>query len=114
MYRSGFELPSLRNGIEADQPGVWPKLRQRKDAGERKRDAHGVTPARVMNMLVSDVLAVDSATAAVFVGHRMGCVGCTFARFETVGDVAGVYGLEPEDLARSLAEVLRAVKRAGK
>ena len=65
-------------------------------------------------MLVSDVLALGSATAAVFVGHRMGCVGCTFARFETVGDVARVYGLDPQDLARSLAEVLRAVKRTGR
>jgi hypothetical protein len=44
----------------------------------------------------------------------MGCVGCAFARFEIVDEVAEVYGLDPQHLARSLTEVLRSVKRTGK
>ena len=32
----------------------------------------------------------------------MGCVGCTFARYETVSEVAAAYGCEAYDLARSL------------
>jgi hybrid cluster-associated redox disulfide protein len=62
-----------------------------------------VTPADLLNTLVSDVLVANPASARVFLERRMGCVGCTFARFETVTDVAGVYGLDPDDLARALA-----------
>jgi hybrid cluster-associated redox disulfide protein len=61
-------------------------------------------------MLVSDVLAAAPAAAGVFVRHRMGCVGCAFARFETVGEVAEVYGLDPQELTRSVEEVLSPVK----
>jgi hybrid cluster-associated redox disulfide protein len=41
----------------------------------------------------------------------MGCVGCAFARFETVREAAEVHGLDPHALARSLAEVLRSMQR---
>ena len=56
-------------------------------------------------MLVIDVLAECPAAARVFLERGMGCVGCTFARFETVAEVAAVYGCDPYDLARSLASV---------
>jgi hybrid cluster-associated redox disulfide protein len=62
-----------------------------------------VTPADLLNTLVSDVLVANPASARVFLERRMGCVGCTFARFETVTDVARVYGIEPDDLASALA-----------
>jgi hypothetical protein len=32
----------------------------------------------------------------------MGCVGCTFARFETVSEVAAAYGCDAYELACSL------------
>jgi hybrid cluster-associated redox disulfide protein len=54
-------------------------------------------------MLVADVLAVGPATARVFIERGMGCVGCTFAPFETVREAARAYGIEPRDLAASLA-----------
>ena len=56
-------------------------------------------------MLVSDVLRANPATAAVFIDRRMGCVGCTFAPFETIAEVARVYGIEPIELANSLTNV---------
>jgi hybrid cluster-associated redox disulfide protein len=83
-------------------------LRQRKDSGSAGDDHQTVmTPAQVLDALVSDVLTANPATAGVFVGHRMACVGCAFARFETVAEVAIVHGVDPRELARSLAEVLR-------
>jgi hybrid cluster-associated redox disulfide protein len=54
-------------------------------------------------MLVFDVLSESPAAARVFIERRMGCVGCTFARFETVAEVAGVYGCDADELAYSLA-----------
>lgn len=86
-------------------------LLARKDGSSRKRDPLGMTPAQVLNTLVADVLATHPATAGVFVRHRTGCVGCTFARFETVGEVAAAYGLDPQELARSMSDVLRSAER---
>lgn len=59
--------------------------------------------ADILNMTVSDVLAARPAAARVFIEHRMGCVGCTFAPFETIADVARAYGMNGADLASSLA-----------
>jgi hybrid cluster-associated redox disulfide protein len=89
----------------------WPNLRQRKDTGGRRRDPQSVASAPVLNMLVSDVLAASPAAAGLFLDYGMGCVGCAFARFETVAEAAAAYGLDGQELARSLTRVLRAVKR---
>jgi hybrid cluster-associated redox disulfide protein len=53
-------------------------------------------------MLVVEVLARRPAAARVFIERGMGCVGCTFARFETVSEVAAAYGCDAYDLACSL------------
>ena len=68
------------------------------------RDFIDVTSAELLATLVSDVLAANPAAAQVFVEYRMGCVGCTFAPFETVAEVARVYGIESCALVNSLAE----------
>lgn len=67
--------------------------------------------ARVLHMLVADVLAASPAAAGVFLRHRMGCVGCPFARLETVAEAAQAYGVNPQELARSVAGAVRAGKR---
>jgi hybrid cluster-associated redox disulfide protein len=61
-----------------------------------------VNPTDVLKMLVSDLLAERPAAARVFCERRMGCVGCAFARFETVEEVAQAYGINCWDLANSL------------
>lgn len=58
----------------------------------------------ILNMLVADVLAANPLAARVFIARRMGCVGCTFAPFETISEAARAYGIEPCELARSLAD----------
>lgn len=48
-------------------------------------------------------------TAGVFLGHRMACVGCPLAAFETLADAAREYRLP---LADFLAELGRAAQSA--
>jgi hybrid cluster-associated redox disulfide protein len=78
-------------------------LRTHKDAACHSRDPLVVNTADVLNMLVSDVLAERPAAARVFVERRMACPGCAFAPFETVAEAAAAYGVNCQDLARSLA-----------
>jgi len=78
-------------------------LRWRKDARPCIGDASGVKPADLLDMFVSDVLAMRGDTVRVFTERRMQCVGCVFAPFETVAEVARVYGIDPSQLASSLA-----------
>lgn len=63
-----------------------------------------MTPAALLNMLVIDVLATSPAATRVFFDRRMGCVGCAFAPFETIAEVARAYALEPRELAQALAD----------
>lgn len=68
------------------------------------RDPRSVTAALFMNMLVADVLVANPAAAQVFIRRGMGCVGCAFARFETVAEVAAVYGFDACELAMALTD----------
>jgi hybrid cluster-associated redox disulfide protein len=79
-------------------------LRQRKDSGGRVRDPLAVTSNSLLDALVSDVLAARPDAARVFVDRGMGCVGCAFAPFETIAEVARVYGIEAQALADALRE----------
>ena len=65
-------------------------------------DPRCVSPEDALHMLVVDVLARHPAAARVFIARGMGCVGCTFARFETVSEVAASYGCDAYNLACSL------------
>ena len=64
-----------------------------------------MNPTTLLNTFVADVLAAEPAAARVFIDHRMACVGCTFAPFETVAEVAQTYGIDAWELAHSLAAV---------
>ena len=67
------------------------------------RDPLSVNPASLLNTLVADLVAAHPAAARVFIDRQMGCVGCVFAPFETVAEVAEVYGIDAWELANSLA-----------
>lgn len=57
----------------------------------------------LLDVPVSDVLASGPAAMQVFRDRGMACIGCPFAPFETVAEVAGIYRLDALELARSLA-----------
>jgi len=45
-------------------------------------------------MTISDLMTRWRETIPVFLLHRMACVGCPMAPFETLENVAAVYGLK--------------------
>lgn len=49
--------------------------------------------APVADMLIDDLIDRVPAVIATFVEHRMQCVGCPMARFETVAEVCEIYQL---------------------
>ena len=51
---------------------------------------------------VSALLARDPQTARVLLNHRMHCVGCAIAPFETLAEVCLVYGVPLEQLLEEL------------
>ena len=58
----------------------------------------GITP----DQTVDAIMRRWPATAAVFLAHRMACVGCPMARFDTVAEVAAEYAVP---LARLIDEL---------
>ena len=54
------------------------------------------------DLTVDQVLKRWPDTAAVFLRHRMACVGCPMASFETLDSSARVYELPLEDFLEEL------------
>ncbi len=57
-------------------------------------------------LTVSEVLGRWPQAIPVFLSHRMACVGCAAAPFETVAEVAGIYGLPLEGFLDELIEAI--------
>jgi hybrid cluster-associated redox disulfide protein len=84
-------------------------LTERKDAGRPFRHSKGVLPPDLLNALVFDVLKAEPATARVFNERGMCCVGCPFARFETIADVAAIYHRDAHELAAALRQAAASI-----
>lgn len=56
------------------------------------------------DLTVAEVLTRWPETIPTFIRHRMGCVGCAIAPFETLAEVATIYGLNLEYFLRELQE----------
>jgi hybrid cluster-associated redox disulfide protein len=54
------------------------------------------------NLTVADLLAAWPQTIPVFISHRMACVGCSMAAFETLGDAARIYGIRLDEFLSEL------------
>ena len=52
--------------------------------------------------MVSELLVRNPQVARVLFSHRMHCVGCAIAAFETVAEVCVVYGVPLEQLLEEL------------
>jgi hybrid cluster-associated redox disulfide protein len=57
---------------------------------------------------VAELLARWPQLARVFVRHRMACVGCAIAPFESVAEVAAIYHLPVERFTDELQRVIAA------
>ena len=51
---------------------------------------------------VASLLADHPQAVKIFLQHRMACVGCSMAKFETLQDAARIYGVDPHGLAIEL------------
>lgn len=56
---------------------------------------------------VAEVLARSARAVRVFLDHRMACVGCTMAPYDTVADAADAYGIDASSLADELGDAIR-------
>lgn len=58
------------------------------------------------DLTVAEVLARWPQTIPVFIRHRMACVGCTIAPFETLIEVADIYQLELDSFLQELQQTI--------
>ncbi len=63
------------------------------------------------DLTVAELLTRWQETASVFVKRRMACVGCPLSSFETLDNVAAVYGLPLEALLSDLERVIASERR---
>jgi hybrid cluster-associated redox disulfide protein len=63
-------------------------------------------PLLTADLTVAEVLDCWPQTIPVFLHYQMACVGCVMASFDTLADVAAIYGLH---LDRFLEELQQAI-----
>jgi len=56
--------------------------------------------------MLADALSKRPHGARILVSHRMHCVGCTIAPFETLAEACDVYGISVQHLLRELNGVM--------
>jgi hybrid cluster-associated redox disulfide protein len=61
-------------------------------------------PQLEADLTVAELLAHWPQTIPTFMRHRMACVGCAMSPFETLAEVAAIYGLNLEYFLRELQE----------
>ena len=62
------------------------------------------------NMSISDVVEQYPQTVDVFRNHGMGCLGCSAARFENIGQGAAAHGIDIRTLITALNKVIETSK----
>ena len=67
-------------------------------------------PTLTADLTVAEVLARWPQTIHVFIRHRMACAGCPVTRFESLAEVAVIYGL---NLDHFLNELMRIIQESG-
>ena len=58
-------------------------------------------------LTVAEVMDRWPETIPIFFRYRMACVGCPIASFETLAEVAAIYGLDLECLMNELRQTIR-------
>ena len=61
-----------------------------------------MTESLTASTTVADVLLKRPFAARILVNHRMHCVGCAIAPFETLAEACEIYGVSLEDLLAEL------------
>ena len=61
---------------------------------------------------VADALLKRPFAARILVNHRMHCVGCAIAPFETLAEACGICGVSLEDVLKELNDQATATRSA--
>jgi hybrid cluster-associated redox disulfide protein len=72
------------------------------------KEATMTTGIPTTDMVVADVLDRWPETVAVFQQFKTACVGCVMAPFDSLHDVARIYGLDQDALMSALAATIAA------
>lgn len=75
-------------------------LRYRNDRASAGAHTHRMT--LTSEITIAALLATHPTAIRVLLRHRMSCVGCAMARFETVRDAAMVYRLDERELLEEI------------
>lgn len=59
------------------------------------------------DLTVATVLDAWPQTIPLFIDHRMACVGCAMAPFDTLADAATVYGLQLDGFLHELRQAIQ-------
>lgn len=62
-------------------------------------------------LTVAEVLRRSPQAPAVFLRRRLACPGCAMAPFDTLGDVARAYGIDPAALLEDVERAAGAGRR---
>lgn len=58
------------------------------------------------DMIIHDILQIDTCLAPVLMSAGMHCIGCPSAQGESLEEAAMVHGLNPDELVSTLNEYL--------
>jgi hybrid cluster-associated redox disulfide protein len=65
-------------------------------------------PPLEASLTVAEILAQWPQVIPVFIHHRMACVGCVMAPFETLAEAAIIYHLDLDSFLRELRQTIEA------
>ena len=54
------------------------------------------------DMIIADILQIDSGIAPILLASGMNCVGCPAAKGETLGEAAVGHGVDADNLAEQI------------
>ncbi len=63
------------------------------------------------NLTTAEVMLRWPATIPVFIRRCMACVGCPIAQFETLAEIAAIYGLHLDSFIRELQQMIEATNK---
>jgi hybrid cluster-associated redox disulfide protein len=58
------------------------------------------------DMIIADIIAVDSNIIPILMGSGMHCVGCPSAQGESLEEASFVHGIDADDLTAKINEYL--------
>lgn len=58
------------------------------------------------DMIIADVLKMDTGTVPIFLNNGLHCLGCPSAQGESIADACAIHGIDSEKLVKELNDYL--------